>query len=116
MSVLLAAEHVASAAQLKVERGDAESGAQFAELLHGGEAFAGDVGERGVRRDPEIGVGALCGTTDAAAQLVELGEPQAVGPVVLNLLGAGNAPTDFHISVLPNYMPCHANELQTSHV
>src|SRR5882762_4629596 len=123
MSVLLAAEHVASAAQLKVERGDAESGAQFAELLHGGEAFAGDVGERGVRRDEEIGVGALGGTTDAAAQLVELGESQAVGTVDQNRVGAGDVQTVFndggghqHIRFIANEFQHHAFEFFFGHL
>src|SRR5437762_2739694 len=88
VAVLLAAEHVAGAAKLEIECGNAESGTQFAEFLHGGEAFAGDVGERGVRRDKQIGVGALGGASDAAAQLVELRQPQAVGAVDQNGVGA----------------------------
>jgi len=59
MAVLLAAKHVAGAAQLEVEGGDAESSTEFAEFFHGREAFASDVGERSVRRDEEISVGAL---------------------------------------------------------
>ncbi len=79
--MLLAAEHVAGAAQLEIECGDPESGAQFAELLHGREALAGDVGKRSVRRDEEIGVGALSGAANTAAQLVEFGKAEAVGAV-----------------------------------
>src|SRR5258708_28671464 len=90
MAVLLTAEHVAGAAKLEVQGGDAETGAEFAELFHGGEAFAGDVGERGVRRNEEIGIGALRGTADAAAQLVEFGEAEAVGAVDQNGVGAGD--------------------------
>ena len=59
VAVLLAAEHVARAAKFEVESGDAEAGAEFAEFFHGGEALAGDFGERGLRRNEEIGVGAL---------------------------------------------------------
>ena len=59
VAVLLAAEHVACAAQFEVESGDAEAGAEFAELFHGGEALAGDVGEHFFGRDEEIGIGAL---------------------------------------------------------
>src|SRR5439155_16108128 len=62
VTVLLAAEHIARPAKLEVERGDPESGAQLAEFFHCGEALAGDVGERGVRRNEEIGVGALSRT------------------------------------------------------
>ena len=71
VAVLLTAEHVAGAAEFEVESGDAEAGAEFAELFHGGEAFAGNVGEYGFRRDQEIGVGALGGAADAAAKLVQ---------------------------------------------
>src|SRR5713226_1963375 len=70
VAVLLAAEHVAGAAKFEVEGGDAEACAEFAELFHGGQAFAGDVGERGFGRNQEIGVGALMGTADASAKLV----------------------------------------------
>ena len=59
VAVLLAAEHVAGAAEFEVERGDAEARAEFAEFLHGGEALAGDIGERGLGRNEQIGVGAL---------------------------------------------------------
>src|SRR6266851_852932 len=95
VAVLLAAEHVAGAAQLEVERGDAESGTQFAEFLHGGEAFAGDVGKGGVRWDQKIGVGALCGSTDAAAQLVKLRQTETVGAVDQNGVGAGDVQAVF---------------------
>src|SRR5205807_466596 len=74
VAMLLASEHVAGAARFEVEGGDAESGAEFAEFLHGGEAFAGDVGKRSVRGNEEIRVGALSGTTDAAAELVKFSE------------------------------------------
>src|SRR4029077_19118020 len=48
VAVLLTAKHVASAAQYEIERGNAKTGAKFAELFHGGETFARDVGERGL--------------------------------------------------------------------
>src|SRR5258708_29639815 len=94
--VLLTAEHVAVAAQLEVQSGDAEPGAQFAELLHGGKPFAGDVGERGLRRNKEIGVGPLGGTTDAATQLIQPRQPQAVRAVDQNGVGAGAVQTVLH--------------------
>ena len=53
VAVLLAAEHVAGAAEFEVESGDAEAGAEFAELFHGGEALAGDVAEGGLRAGRE---------------------------------------------------------------
>ena len=69
---LLAAEHVACAAKFEVECGDFEAGSEVGELLEGGEATAGDLGEFGVGRDEEIGVGPAVGAADAAAELVEL--------------------------------------------
>src|SRR4029077_12936709 len=95
MAVLLAAEHVAGAAEFEVESGDAESGAEFAEFFHGGEAFAGNVGERGVRGDEEVGVSALGGAADAAAELVEFGEAEAVGAINQNRVGAGDVQAVF---------------------
>ena len=59
VAVLLAAEHVAGAAEFEVEGGDAEARAEFAEFLHRGQALAGNVGERGFRRHEQVGVGAL---------------------------------------------------------
>src|SRR5258708_15828924 len=85
MAVLLAAKHVTGSAEFEVESGDSKASAEFAELFHGGEAFAGDVGERSVRRDEEIGVGALGGTADATAQLVNLGRAEAHTTVHLNI-------------------------------
>src|SRR6266478_6291954 len=45
--------------------------------------------------DEEICVGALSGTTDAATQLVEFGEAEAVGAVDQNGVGAGNVQSVF---------------------
>src|SRR5260370_31903481 len=93
MSVLVTAKHVAGAAQFEVESGNAKSGAQFAKFFHGGEAFAGDVGKRGVRGHEKISVSALRGTADAAAELVEFGESEAIGAVDQDGVGAGDVET-----------------------
>ena len=55
---LLAAEHVARAAEFEVERGDLEAGAEVGELFERGEAAAGDLGELRLRWDQQIAVGA----------------------------------------------------------
>ncbi len=96
VAVLLAAEHVAGAAKFKVEGGDAEAGAKFAEFFHGGEAFAGDVGEDFFRRNEKIGVGALAGAADAAAELIEFREAEAVGAIDEDGVGARNVEAVFH--------------------
>src|SRR5207245_11290358 len=72
------------------ERGDAKARAEFAELLHGGKALAGDVGERGFRWNEEIGVSALAGTADAAAELVKFSEAEAISAVDEDGVGGGN--------------------------
>ena len=81
VAALLAAEQVAGAAQLEVEGGDAEAGAEVGELADRGEALARDLGEHGVGRDQEVGEGPPVGAAHPAAQLVELGEAVAVGAV-----------------------------------
>ena len=49
VAALLAAEHVACAAQFEIERGDFEAGAEVGELLERGETAAGDVGQFAAR-------------------------------------------------------------------
>ena len=90
VAMLLAAEHITRAAQFEVESGDAEAGAEFTELLHSGEALAGDFGKDALGRNKEIGVGANRGTTNAAAKLIEFGEAEAIGTIDENGVGAGN--------------------------
>src|SRR5258707_3073423 len=110
--MLLAAEHVDGGAEFEVEGGDAESGAEFAELFHRGEAFAGNIGERSVRRDEKVGVGTLGGAADAAAQLVEFGEAEAVGAVDQNGVGAGNVQTVLDYGCRDKDVRFVANEFQ----
>ena len=45
VAVLLAAEHVAGAAEFEIERGDVEAGAEIAEFFQGGQTLARDVGQ-----------------------------------------------------------------------
>ena len=78
---LLAAEHVARAAQLEVERGDLEAGAEVGELLERGQASARDLGQLGRGRDEEVSVGAAIAAAHAAAELVELRQSVAIGAV-----------------------------------
>src|SRR5690606_10554156 len=87
-AALLAAEDVAGAAQLHVERGDLEAGAQVAEALEGLDAGARVVGELARRRGEEVAVRALLAAADAAPQLVELREAEGVGAVDDHRVGA----------------------------
>ena len=90
VAALLAAEHVARAAQFQVERGDLEAGAEVAEFLERREPAARNVGEFILRRDQQIGVGAAIGAAHAAAQLIELAQAMAVGAIDEDGVGEGN--------------------------
>ena len=79
VAVLLAAQQVAGAAQLQIERGDLEARAQIAELLERGQPLARDFGQFGIGRHQQIGIGAAVGAAHAAAQLVELRKAVALG-------------------------------------
>ena len=57
VTALLAAEEVAGAANLEVERGHAEAAAQIAELLDRREPLARDRRQRFLRRNQQVGVG-----------------------------------------------------------
>src|SRR4029077_4358085 len=81
VSALLAAEHVAGAAEFEIEGGDFESGAEVGKFFERGEAAAGDGSEFDLRRKQKVGVGAAVGAADAAPELVKLGEAEAVGAV-----------------------------------
>ena len=81
MAALLAAEQVAGAADLEVERRDAEPAAQIAELLDRGQALLGDRRQVVFRRNQQVRVGRPIGPADAAAQLIQLRQPVAIGAV-----------------------------------
>ena len=79
---LLAAEQVAGAADLEVERGDAEAAAEVAELAGSPPAASARSGDSDVLgRNQQVGVRAAVGAAHAAAQLVELRQPVPVGAV-----------------------------------
>jgi nitroreductase len=81
VAALLAAEHVARAAQLQVERGDFKSRAEVAELLERGETAAGDFSQFILRRDEQVGIRAAIGAAHAATQLVELAQAVTLSAV-----------------------------------
>ena len=78
---LFAAEQVAGAADLQIQRGDAEAAAQIAELANSREALLRDRRQRLLRRNQQVRVRMAVGAADAAAQLVQLRQPVAVGAV-----------------------------------
>jgi hypothetical protein len=81
VAALLRPQQVAGAADLQVAGGDAEAGAQVAELADRQQAPARPLGEHGVRRHQQVAVGELVAAPDPAAELVELSQPEAVGAV-----------------------------------
>ena len=78
---LLVAEQVAGAADVEVVAGELESGAEAVEIGEHLQPLLGRFGDRAVGRRGQIGIGAGLRAPDAAAQLVELGEPEPVGAV-----------------------------------
>ncbi len=78
---LFGAEEVACAAYFQVAHGDFEAAAEFAVLADGGGAFAGLARAHHGGREEEVGVGLLGGAADAATELIEVGEAEAVGAV-----------------------------------
>lgn len=92
---LLGAEEVAGAADFEVAHGDFEAGAECRVLFDGVDAFAGVAAGHEVARDHEVGVGAFAAATNATAQLVEVGEAEAVGAVDDNGVGVGDVDAGF---------------------
>ena len=90
------AEDVAGAADLEVAHGDFEAGAEFGVLLDGLDALAGVAGGgHELAREHEVGVGLVVGAADAAAELVEIGEAEAVGAVDDDGVGVGDIEAGF---------------------
>ena len=88
MPRLLVAEQVAGAADVEVVAGELEAGAQAVEGGEDLEPLLGAFGHRAVGRRRHVRIGARLRPADAAAQLVELGEAEAVGAVDDHRVGA----------------------------
>ena len=102
VAVLLAAQQVAGAAQFQIERGDLEPRAQVAEFLERRQAFAGDLGQLGIRRHEQIGIRAAVGAAHPAAKLVQLGQAVALGVFDDHGIGQRN--------IEPIFYNCRADE------
>ena len=79
MARLLLAEQVAGAADLQVAHGDLEAGAQLGVVGQRRQALARLLAQGRVAGVEQVGVGALARPPDAAADLVELSQPEQVG-------------------------------------
>ena len=78
---LTLAEQVAGAADLEVAHGDLEAAAQLGGLADGLQPLVGLLGQDPVGGVEEVGVGPLAAAPDPAAELVQLAQPEQVGPV-----------------------------------
>ena len=81
LPALALAEDLACAADLEVVGGQREADPEVLQRLDGLQALHGVGGHRGARRHDEVRVGAVVRAPDAAPELVQLGEPEAVGAV-----------------------------------
>ena len=81
VAALRGAENVARAANLQIAHGDVKAGAERAVLLDRVDPFARRADRHHLARQQEIGIGLVLGAADAAAQLVEIGQPEPVGAV-----------------------------------
>src|SRR6185437_772284 len=78
---LLAAKHVAGAAQFEIERGNLEACAEVGKLFERGEPAARDLRELLLGRNQQIGVSAAVRAAHAAAKLIELAEAVPISAV-----------------------------------
>ena len=90
MTVLLAPQQLARAANLQVAHRDAEARAQFAGLLQRHQPVARHRRQRLVAVVEQIGVGTHRCAADPSAQLVKLRQAKLVGPVDDDGVGVGN--------------------------
>ena len=79
MARLLVAEQVPGAAYLEVAHRDLKARAQLGVVGERRQALRGLLGQRPRGVVQQVGVGALAAAPHPAADLVELGEPEAVG-------------------------------------
>ena len=78
-AVLLGAEQVPRTADLEVAQGDLETLAQLVKPRDHVQALVSLFGQRSARVVEKVGVGAASRPAYAATELVELGQPEAVG-------------------------------------
>ena len=90
LAVLLLAEQVAGAANLEVAHRELEPRAEVLQVADDVESLVGLLGERARGRIHHVGVGALPRAPDAAAQLVQLREPETVRVIDHDGVRVGN--------------------------
>ena len=123
VAALLAAEEVAGAANLEVERRDAEPAAEIAELADGREPLLRDRRQRVFRRHQQVRVRAAIGASDAPAQLIELRQPVAIGAIDDDGVGVRDVEAvlddgrrEQHVVLVRDEVDHHALELFFAHL
>ncbi len=92
---LFLAQQLAGAADFQIVRGQREPGAQLLQRGQRVEALFGIGADRPALGHHQIGVGAVVRASDATAQLVQLGQPEAVGTVDDDGVGGRNVDAGF---------------------
>ncbi len=109
MSRLRQAQQIAAPADFQIVVGDAETGTRFGKFLDGLKSFHGVARQHRALGQQQIGAGLLIAPAHAAADLVELGQAEAVGAVDDDRIGRGNIQTrsdnrraDQHVEFAPD--------------
>ena len=87
---MFGAEEISRAADFEIAHGDFESRAECGVFLDRVDAFASIAGGDHVARQEQDRVGFFTGASDAAAELIEIGEAKAVGAVDDDRVGVGD--------------------------
>src|SRR3546814_10080783 len=91
---LLLAQQVAGTADVEVVAGELEAGTEAVQRLHHVQALLRRRAEDTPRRQREVGIAALLGTADAAAELVKLRQAEHVGTVDHHGVGGRDVEAD----------------------
>ncbi len=118
-----ASEQIAGAANLEIAHRDLQARAEMRELADRFEARFGLFGERFVRLIEQVAVGLMIRAADAAAQLIELREPELVGVVHDHRVDVGNVDPVFddrrgdeHVELAVDEALHHRLELGFAHL
>src|SRR5437899_11369912 len=93
MTALRGAENAAGATNFEIAHGDAKTGAERAVLFDRVDAFARGANRHHLARQKEISVSFVFGPTDTSAQLIKIGQAEAIGAVDNDRVRVGNVET-----------------------
>ena len=81
------------AANFQIAHRDAKAGAERAVLLDRVDPLARRAHRHHLAREQQVGVGLVLGAPDATAELIEIGEPEAIGAIDDDRVGVRNIET-----------------------